>query len=149
MNKGRRAAGVALGAGLIICTVIAGCHYFGTRAQVDGERYVRTTVEPALWDADALIRIASSDLLTEVPPEQMRTAVRKIADGLGPLKAVRNIQSRTYSVNLSMSGLRFFPSYDIQADFANGPGDVSVLLLKEHGEWRVRRLRVSSAALTF
>jgi hypothetical protein len=128
---------------------MGGCHYLGSRAQAGGERYVKSSVVPSLWDAETVIRLASSDLLAEVPPDQMRSAIRKISAGLGPLRTVRSIQSGTYAANLSLSGLRFFPSYDIAADFANGPGSVSVVLVRERGEWRIRRLRVSSAALTF
>jgi len=145
----RRVFWATLGVCIVVSLAMAGCHYLGARAQAEGERYVKNSVVPALWDPERVIRLASSNLLAEVSPEQMSKAIQKIAAGLGHLRTVRGIRSNAYSVNLSISGLRFSPSYDVQADFMHGSGSVSIILIKEHGEWRIRRLRVSAPTLTF
>ena len=139
----------ALAVALLTLGSFAGCMVAGSRAQVEGEAFVRDFAPRAMqpWRAAAFSKAAGPQLLAGMAPGQFEKLIRFFAGRLGPLKTVRSVQNGPFNVSAGTQGFQVRTSHEMSGEFEKGPAMVHWLLLRQDGKWKVEGVRVNSDLL--
>ena len=127
--------------------------FFGWAFQQDrsARRYVSAAV-PAIfneWDFDALNR-RSSDELSRDPQFRSQAPQMFLAlhNMLGQLRTSQEPQgSAGYNWGAASPAQGTYGDYFIRAEFERGTAELHLLVVREHGQWKIRGFNVNSPVM--
>ncbi len=139
------------GALFLLLVGIAGVAYLmvqGSRLDNESRAYADSAVRPVVehWNAQALKDRAAPALLANLTPERLSN----IFQWLSTLGALTSVEPCTGQARIDVStgnGRVVSGKYTCKAQFQSGEAVISLVLVKNDGEWRIAGFHVNSPAL--
>ena len=142
----------ALVGAMIVLSLTAswvGCAVVGRGSSADGAKFAQGTIAVIAtdWNADALIALASPELLQSTPPDKLRAFIAFVGGRLGSLKSCQDVQNGPWQLFLGSAGLSAVTWHYSDCQFEKGPGRITLQLVRRSGAWRVVTINVNSDLL--